>query len=75
MKCEKSVIMILGNKVKIKEWAVDEGVVGKYFGKIGTIEAIGERNVTVVYEDGQKLFFFANELEVIECPMNKQSQN
>ena len=75
MKCEKSVIMILGNKVKIKEWAVDEGVVGKYFGKIGTIEAIGERNVTVVYEDGQKLFFFANELEVIECPTNKQSQN
>ena len=75
MKCEKSVIMILGNKVKIKEWAVDEGVVGKYFGKIGTIEAIGERNVTVVYEDGQKLFFFANELEVIECSTNKQSQN
>ena len=75
MKYEKSVIMILGNKVKIKEWAVDEGVVGKYFGKIGTIEAIEERNVTVVYEDGQKLFLFANELEVIECPTNKQSQN
>lgn len=65
MKCEKSVIMILGNKVKIKEWAVDEGVVGKYFGKIGTIEAIGERNVTVLYEDGQVLYFYANELEVI----------
>lgn len=65
MKCEKSVIMILGNKVKIKEWAVDEGVVEKYFGKIGTIEAIGERNVTVLYEDGQVLYFYANELEVI----------
>ena len=67
--------MNVGDKVKIKEWAVDEGVVGEYFGKIGTVKAKYERNVTVVYEDGQKLFFFANELEVIECPMNKQSQN
>ena len=67
--------MNVGDKVKIKEWAVDEGVVGKYFGKIATVKAKYERNVTVVYEDGQKLFFFANELEVIECPMNKQSQN
>ena len=63
MKCEKSVIMILGNKVKIKEWAVDVGVVGKYFGKIGTVKAIGERNVTVLYEDGQVLYFYENELE------------
>ena len=61
MKCEKSVIMFLGNKVKIKEWAVDEGDVGKFFGKIETIEAIGERNVTVLYEDGQVLYFYENE--------------
>ena len=26
--------MNVGDKVKIKEWAVDEGVVGKYFGKM-----------------------------------------
>ena len=58
--------MNIGDKVKIKEWAVDEGVVGEYFGKIGTVKAKYERNVTVVYEDGQKLFFFANELEVIK---------
>ena len=48
--------MNVGDKVKIKEWAVDEGVVGKYFGKIGTVKAKYERNVTVVYEDGLYLF-------------------
>ena len=57
--------MNVGDKVKIKELAVDAGLVGKYFGKIGTVEAIGERNVTVLYEDGQVLYFYANELEVI----------
>ena len=55
--------MNVGDKVKIKERAVDEGVVGKYFGKIGTVKAIGERNVTVLYEDGQVLYFYENELE------------
>ena len=55
--------MNVGDKVKIKEWAVDEGVVEKYFGKIGTVYAIGERNVTVLYEDGQVLYFYENELE------------
>ena len=55
----------VGDKVKIKEWAVEEGVVGKYFGKIGTVYAIGEINVTVLYENGQVLYFYANELEVI----------
>ena len=55
--------MNVGDKVKIKEWAVDEGVVGKYFGIIGTVKAIGERNVTVLYEDGQVLYFYENELE------------
>ena len=55
--------MNVGDKVKIKELAVDEGVVGKYFGKIGTVKAIGERNVTVLYEDGQVLYFYENELE------------
>ena len=57
--------MNVGDKVKIKELAVDAGLVGKYFGKIGTVEAIGERNVTVLYEDGQVSYFYANELEVI----------
>ena len=64
--------MNVGDKVKIKEWAVDEGVVGKYFGKIGTIEATGERNVTGLYEDGQVLYFYANELEVIAWQKKKR---
>ena len=66
--------MNIGDRVRIKadepEYCNKHGKEGDY---MGTDE---EYNFSVVrFDDGTKLYFYPHELEVIECPMNKQSRN
>ena len=66
--------MNIGDRVRIKadepEYCNKNGKEGDYMGMDE------EYNYSVVwFDDGTKMYFYQHELEVIECPTNKQSQN
>ena len=66
--------MNIGDRVRIK---ADEPEYCNKHGKGGDYMGMDEEyNYSVVwFDDGTKMYFYQHELEVIECPMNKQSQN
>ena len=65
--------MNICDRVRIK---ADEPEYCNKHGKEGDYMGMDEEyNFSVVwFDDGTKLYFYQHELEVIECPMNKQSQ-